>query len=74
MKANAAVLYPNEQVTIAVTEYSAQNSTSLPKHITDYHAHIAETKPDTANYMISDFQAQNHIWLAKLIGAKRGRP
>lgn len=72
MKSDAPVLYPNEHVSAAVTSYSSTHSTPLPKHITDYHAHIIATQPETSNYMISDFQAQNHIWLAKLIGAKRG--
>ncbi|PNH61244.1 hypothetical protein VD0002_g6533 [Verticillium dahliae] len=71
MKSDAPVLYPNEHVSAAVTSYSSTHSTPLPKHITDYHAHIIATQPETSNYMISDFQAQNHIWLAKLIGAKR---
>ncbi|KAM0333032.1 hypothetical protein ACHAQA_001689 [Verticillium albo-atrum] len=71
MKYDAPVLYPNEHVSQAVTSYSSTHSTPLPKHITDYHAHIIATQPETSSYMISDFQAQNHIWLAKLLGAKR---
>ncbi|KAH7376257.1 O-methyltransferase family protein [Plectosphaerella cucumerina] len=70
MKSNAPVLYPNEQVTQRVTDYSSEHSTPLPQHIVDYHARIVGSRADS-NLMISDFQAQNHIWLAKLIGAKR---
>jgi hypothetical protein len=72
MKSNAPVLYPNEQTTQKVTDYSSEHSTPLPQHIVDYHARIVGSRADS-NLMISDFQAQNHIWLAKLIGAKRGK-
>ncbi|KAF6843439.1 O-methyltransferase [Colletotrichum musicola] len=71
MKSPVSVLYPNEQVARNVTAYSEKHSTALPEHIVAYHDHIEKTKPETSILMISNFQAQNHIWLAKLIGAKR---
>ncbi|TEA22846.1 O-methyltransferase MdmC [Colletotrichum sidae] len=71
MKSSVSVLYPNEQVSRNVTSYAEDRSTPLPAHITAYHDHIDRTKPETAILMISNFQAQNHIWLAKLVGAKR---
>ncbi|KAF5486486.1 O-methyltransferase MdmC [Colletotrichum fructicola] len=71
MKSSVSVLYPNEQVSRNVTAYSESSSTPLPAHIVAYHDHIDTTQPETSMLMISNFQAQNHIWLAKLIGAKR---
>jgi hypothetical protein len=63
-------LYPNEQVALAVGEYACNHSTKLPRHITDYHAWGVESQ-ERANYMISPFQAQFHVWFAKALGAKR---
>ncbi|TQN72346.1 putative caffeoyl-CoA O-methyltransferase 1 [Colletotrichum shisoi] len=71
MKSSVSVLYPNESVARNVTTYSESRSTDLPAHIVAYHEHIDATQPETSMLMISNFQAQNHIWLAKLIGAKR---
>ncbi|WYZ41849.1 hypothetical protein EsH8_V_000744 [Colletotrichum jinshuiense] len=71
MKSSVSVLYPNESVSRSVTTYSESHSTDLPAHIVAYHDHIDTTEPETSMLMISNFQAQNHIWLAKLIGAKR---
>ncbi|KAK2012619.1 O-methyltransferase [Colletotrichum eremochloae] len=71
MKSSAPVLYPNESVSQKVTTYAESHSTDLPAHIVAYHEHIDTTQPETSMLMISNFQAQNHIWIAKLIGAKR---
>lgn len=71
MKSSVSVLYPNESVSRNVTTYSESRSTDLPAHIVAYHDHIDKTQPETSMLMISNFQAQNHIWIAKLIGAKR---
>ncbi|OLN82240.1 putative caffeoyl-CoA O-methyltransferase 2 [Colletotrichum chlorophyti] len=71
MKSSVSVLYPNEDVARNVTAYSESHSTDLPAHIVAYHDHIQKTDPEHSILMISNFQAQNHIWLAKLIGAKR---
>jgi hypothetical protein len=70
MKESKAVLYPNEQVAKKVTDYSENHTLDLPKEITDYHAWIVETQ-EMSNYTISTFQAKSHVWLARLIGAKR---
>jgi hypothetical protein len=72
MKSSCPALYPNETVSERVTAYSEAHSLGLPPHIKEYHAHIEETMPETSNYMISTFQAQSLIWLARLIGAQRG--
>ncbi|KAK2057630.1 O-methyltransferase [Colletotrichum caudatum] len=71
MRSSAPVLYPNESVSQKVTAYAESHSTDLPTHIVAYHEHIENTQPETSMLMISNFQAQNHIWLSKLIGAKR---
>lgn len=70
MKDSEAVLYPNEHVARKVTEYSDNHTLALPKEITDYHTWICENREE-ANYCISTFQAKSHVWLARLIGAKR---
>ena len=70
MKENYTQLYPNEQVATAVGDYAYEHSTKLPKHITDHHAWGSATQ-ERANYMISPFQAQFHVWIAKAVGAKR---
>jgi hypothetical protein len=73
MKENYTQLYPNEQVATAVGDYAYEHSTKLPKHITDHHAWGSATQ-ERANYMISPFQAQFHVWIAKAVGAKRSMP
>jgi predicted O-methyltransferase YrrM len=70
MKSNAPVLYPNDAVAERVTEYSQQHSLVLPAHIPAYHAHIVQNHPHS-EYMISNFQAQANVFLARAIGAKR---
>ena len=70
MKGDAPVLYPNEHVAKSVTTYSSAHSTPLPEHIPAYHADISSNH-ERPGYMISNFQAQAHIFLARAIGAKR---
>jgi predicted O-methyltransferase YrrM len=70
MKTSAPSLYPNAAVAERVTSYSQNHSLALPREITDYHAHVTETEPKS-NYMISNFQAQAHVFLARTIGARR---
>lgn len=70
MKTSAPSLYPNDTVGKRVTEYSEQHSLGLPREITDYHTHIFNTHPKS-NYMISSFQGQAHVFLARAIGARR---
>lgn len=70
MKSNAPTLYPNAAVAERVTAYSQEHSLALPAHISAYHAHVVENHPHS-NYMISNFQAQANVFLARAIGAKR---
>jgi hypothetical protein len=67
-------LYPNDKVSQRVTRYSDEHSSSIPKHIVNYHAHIQATEPKTASYMISISQAKAMAFLAKTVVAKRGMP
>jgi hypothetical protein len=71
MKFNEIPLYANPELGRKVTEYSEQHSSPLPKHITDHHQSIVETRDDS-NYMSSNFQSQFHYILAKTANAKRG--
>lgn len=71
MKENYTQLYTNEIVATAVGDYAFAHSTKLPKHIVDHHAWGIESQ-EKANYMISPFQAEFQVWLAKAVGAKRG--
>lgn len=70
MKSSTTHLYANSGLALAVTAYSEAHSSPLPRHIVDYHAHVSATHPH-ANYMISDFQAQAHVFLARAVGARR---
>jgi hypothetical protein len=63
-------LYPNEQVATKVAEYATQHSTPLPQHIID-HQVWGIGNVEKSNYMISSFQSQFHVWMAKAMGAKR---
>lgn len=70
MKEIYTALYPNEQVATAVGDYAFVHSTKLPQHISDHHAWGVATQ-EKSNYMISPFQAQFQLWMAKAVGAKR---
>ncbi|KAK5994431.1 O-methyltransferase MdmC-like protein [Cladobotryum mycophilum] len=69
-KPDASALYPNEKVATRVMTYAENHSTALPKHIAEYHAWVSENH-ERAGYMISTFQAQAHVFLARAFGAKR---
>jgi hypothetical protein len=69
MKEGRPPLYPSDEVAAKVTQYSEDHSLTLPKYITDYHAHIFDSMSNS-NLMISIFQAKHSVWLARLIGAK----
>lgn len=71
MKENYTALYPNEQVSQAVGDYSHAHSTKLPQHITDHH--VWGSTQEKSNYMISPFQAQFQVWMARAVGAKRSK-
>jgi predicted O-methyltransferase YrrM len=53
--------------------YSEKLSLDLPQYITNYHTHVTRTQPDSI-MMISTSQAQSLVFLARLMGAKRGKP
>jgi hypothetical protein len=72
MQDKTTQLYPNEQVSAAVSDYAFKHSTPLPTHIADLHA-WGVANHEKSNYMISPSQAQFHIWMTKALGAKRGK-
>ena len=72
MKSGTTVLYPNQVVADRVTAYSEEVSLKLPDHILQYHDEVEKSSGDRAMLMISNFQAQISVFLAHLIGAKRG--
>jgi predicted O-methyltransferase YrrM len=69
MKVDGTPLYATADMGAQVTQYSAQHSTPLPKHIIDYHA--ANQDHADAMMLTSNFQSQLHLLLARSIGAKR---
>ena len=71
MKDDTPILYPNPKVGERISLYAKERSTGVPKHIVEYHEHIREALPKTANYMVSISQAQAMLFLAKTLGAKR---
>ncbi|KND86228.1 O-methyltransferase MdmC [Tolypocladium ophioglossoides CBS 100239] len=71
MKDESPILYPNERVGERISAYAKAYTTGIPKHIIEYHGHIRETMPKTANYMVSISQAQAMLFLTKTFGAKR---
>ncbi|KAJ5294675.1 hypothetical protein PENANT_c014G03983 [Penicillium antarcticum] len=70
-KESVPALYSNEKVGERVTSYAETHSSTLPRHIVNYHATIQKTQPRTANYMIHMSEAQALVFLAKTVGAKR---
>ncbi|KAK6063726.1 O-methyltransferase [Seiridium cupressi] len=71
MKDAKPILYVNDDVAEAVTTYSEDHSLDLPQWLLEYHADVYENSPDS-NLMISTFQARALVFLARLVGAKRG--
>ncbi|KAF3935257.1 hypothetical protein ABW19_dt0203475 [Dactylella cylindrospora] len=65
-----AVIFPNEEVSIAVNRYCRERSVPLPEHL---HAHADFTEKNTVmpDMMISRLQAQYLIWTARTLGAKK---
>ncbi|KGO64137.1 O-methyltransferase, family 3 [Penicillium italicum] len=70
-KESVPALYPNEKIGERVTSYAETHSSTLPRHIVNYHTTIQKTQPGTANYMIHMSEAQALVFLAKTVGAKR---
>ncbi|KAI4858611.1 S-adenosyl-L-methionine-dependent methyltransferase [Hypoxylon rubiginosum] len=71
MKNGTTILYTTETLGDRVSKYAESVSLKIPQPIKDYHARIIEKNPKDSNYMISNFQAQALVWLARLVGAKR---
>ncbi|KAL4725370.1 hypothetical protein ACLX1H_007517 [Fusarium chlamydosporum] len=70
MKDNSTPLYTSPELGQKVTNYAEQNSTPLPKYISDYHADISANREDSY-YMSSVFQSQYNTFLVKSTGTKR---
>ncbi|KAI0017692.1 O-methyltransferase [Xylariomycetidae sp. FL0641] len=71
MKAGSTLLYATEKLGEHITEYSEEHSLALPQALREYHAKVISEMPITSEYMISTFQSQAMVWLARLMGAKR---
>lgn len=71
MYENVAKLYPTPETSAKVMDYSIAHSTTLPEYLVKYHKWgCEETKmPD---FLISTYQAQMLIFLARVVGAKKG--
>ncbi|KAJ4396649.1 hypothetical protein N0V93_000870 [Gnomoniopsis smithogilvyi] len=70
MQENIAKLYPNPETSAKVMDYSIAHSTPLPEYLVKYHQWgCEETKVPT--YLISTYQAQMLIFLARIVGAKK---
>lgn len=71
MQENVAKLYANPELSGKVMGYSIAHSTPLPEYLLNYHKWgCEETK--VPEFLISTFQAQMLIFLAKIVGAKNG--
>ncbi|KAB8295946.1 hypothetical protein EYC80_008766 [Monilinia laxa] len=53
MKENDTILYPNPELSLAVTKYSLKHSTKLPKHMHLLDHHAWGSTQEKANFMIS---------------------
>lgn len=73
MQENVAKLYPNPETSAKVMDYSIAHSTPLPDYLIKYHKWgCEETK--VPSFLISTYQAQMLIFLARIVGVKRGEP
>lgn len=72
MRENCTTLYPNEEVAQKVSIYADAHSLGLPNEVTEYHKWVLETQ-ERSYYTISLLEARFLTWLARSIGAKRGR-
>lgn len=71
MQENVAKLYPNAGTSAKVMDYSIAHSTPLPEYLVKYHKWgCEETK--MPNFLISTYQAQMLIFLARIVGVKNG--
>lgn len=71
MKENAAKLFPNPDTAAKVMDYSIAHSTPLPDWLMQYHEWGC-SHTDVPDYLTSTYQAQTLVFLARMMGAKRG--
>lgn len=71
MQENVAKLYPNPETSAKVMDYSIAHSTPLPDYLVKYHQWGCE-KTKVPSFLISTYQAQMLIFLARIVGVKRG--
>lgn len=71
MQENVAKLYPNPETSAKVMDYSIAHSTPLPDYLAKYHQWGCE-KTKVPSFLISTYQAQMLIFLARIVGVKRG--
>ncbi|KAM3555743.1 hypothetical protein MY1884_005439 [Beauveria asiatica] len=69
MRPDCPSFYSSMDKIQGVTAYAAEHSSSLPKHITDYHD--GASSHESSMMLTSNFQSQFHTLLAGMIGAKR---
>ncbi|KAJ0120240.1 o-methyltransferase family protein [Diaporthe amygdali] len=70
MQENVAKLYPNPETSAKVLDYSISKSTALPDWLVKYHEWGCNST-ETPGYLISTYEAQSLVFLARLVGAKR---
>ncbi|KKY39967.1 putative o-methyltransferase family protein [Diaporthe ampelina] len=70
MRENVAKLYPNPETSAKVLDYSISKSTPLPDWLLKYHEWGCNNT-EIPEYLISTYEAQALIFLARLVGAKR---
>ncbi|GAO16341.1 uncharacterized protein UV8b_00301 [Ustilaginoidea virens] len=70
MKDGHTNLFDDPSTGDKVTQYADAHSTPLPAHLTEYHAHMCQSRPD-AEMLSSVFQSKLHCFLARALGAKR---
>lgn len=73
MHENVPALYPNAETSVKVIEYSIAKSTPLPDWLLKYHK-WGEDHTEVPDFLISTFQAQSLVFLARIAAAKRGNP
>ncbi|KAL1848370.1 hypothetical protein Daus18300_013616 [Diaporthe australafricana] len=70
MQDNVAKLYPNPETSGKVLDYSISKSTPLPDWLLKYHEWGCNNT-EVPEFLISTYEAQALVFLARLVGAKR---
>ncbi|KAK6346114.1 hypothetical protein TWF730_010445 [Orbilia blumenaviensis] len=71
MKEEGPVIFPNDEVSIAVYKYCKERSVPLPDHLHKLANFTEENLPEVSEMMVSRLQAQYLIWTARSYGAKK---